>query len=62
MCAPEEDHDRTLALLGDLSVYATSPGADLGFIDVIGGALAASLPTLPPGYDPNAGPQYPGQE
>ncbi|MGI5139200.1 MULTISPECIES: hypothetical protein [unclassified Streptomyces] len=62
MYSPEEDYDRTLALLGDLSAYATVPGADQGFIDVIGRALAVSLPARPPGYDPNAGPQYPGQE
>jgi hypothetical protein len=58
-----EDFDRTVALLCGLALYAHTPGADDGFVAAIGPSLAASLPSgvLPPGYDPNGGPEYPGQ-
>jgi hypothetical protein len=60
-----EDFERTVNLLGDLALYAHLLGADQEFIAVTGPALAASLPPgiLPPppdGYDPNQGPEYPG--
>ncbi|MGW2820844.1 hypothetical protein ACWC24_07535 [Streptomyces sp. NPDC001443] len=65
MYAPEDDYRRTVALLSDLALYANTIGADLHFVDVAGIALAASLPEMPPGmippgYDPDQGPQYPG--
>ena len=67
MCSPGEDFHRTVSLLFGLAAYANKPNADQTFIKVIGPALAVSLPapppgTLPPGYDPNAGPEHPGQE
>ncbi|MFF9128083.1 hypothetical protein ACF09J_33320 [Streptomyces sp. NPDC014889] len=67
MSARSEDFTRTVALLGDLALYAHTIGADLGFVDAVGPCLAVSLPEpppgfFPPGYDPTDGPQYPGQE
>ncbi|MER6028435.1 hypothetical protein [Streptomyces sp. NPDC001851] len=66
MCEPCDDFHRTLSLLLALTVYAHIPGADPEFIDAVGPALAASLPEpppglLPPGFDPNEGPEYPGE-
>ncbi|MFE3182535.1 hypothetical protein ACFXKR_16955 [Streptomyces violascens] len=66
MCGHCEDYARTVALLGDLALYGHLPGADRTFIETVGTSLAASLPEpppgfLPPGYDPNDGPDYPGQ-
>ncbi|GAA2476307.1 hypothetical protein [Streptomyces gobitricini] len=62
---PYEDFDRTVNLLGSLTLYAHQTCADHHFVALVGPALAASLPPgvlppLPPGYDPNDGPDYPG--
>ncbi len=67
MCPHCEDFARTVAMLGQLALYAHADGADQGFIEAVGPSLAASLPepppgTFPPGYDPNEGPEYPGEE
>ncbi|WP_411576201.1 hypothetical protein [Streptomyces mutabilis] len=67
MCPHSEDFRRTVALLGDLALYAHTIGADQDFVDAIGPCLAVSLPEpppgiFPPGYGPTDGPQYPGQE
>ncbi|MFF3876597.1 hypothetical protein, partial [Streptomyces sp. NPDC001978] len=65
MCPDCEDFARTVVMLGQLALYADTIGADHDFIDTVGPCLAASLPeqpdTTPPGYDPNEGPEYPGQ-
>jgi hypothetical protein len=66
MCPNCEDFARTVVLLGQLALYADYFDADQDFADVVGGALAASLPEPPPGlfppdYDPTDGPQYPGE-
>ncbi|MGW5123816.1 hypothetical protein ACWEQ7_07100 [Streptomyces sp. NPDC004069] len=66
MCPQYEDFHRTVLLLGDIALYAEQPGADFDFIDAVSPALAASLPEpppgmFPPGYDPDGGPDYPGQ-
>ncbi|KUM80203.1 hypothetical protein [Streptomyces curacoi] len=61
MCPRCEDFARTVALLGDLALYAHTDGADLDFVDAVGSCLAVSLPEPPPGFDPNEGPEYPGQ-
>ncbi|MEU7280773.1 hypothetical protein AB0A69_18585 [Streptomyces sp. NPDC045431] len=60
-----EDFDRTVNLLGALTLYAHLLRADLDFVDAVGPALAVSLPSgvlppFPPGYDPNDGRDYPG--
>ncbi|MFF1638408.1 hypothetical protein ACFVXA_12375 [Streptomyces sp. NPDC058246] len=65
MCEHCEDFHRTVLMLGDLALYADTPGADPVFIDFLGPALAISLPDpppglFPPGYDPDQGPDYPG--
>ncbi|MFJ8022057.1 hypothetical protein [Streptomyces sp. NPDC096311] len=65
MCEHCEDFHRTVLLLGSLALYADQSGADDTFIGLVGPSLAASLPEpppglFPPGYDPNAGPEYPG--
>ncbi|QEU93990.1 hypothetical protein [Streptomyces kanamyceticus] len=63
MCDHCDDLDRTVAMLGDLVVYANWPGADEQFVAVIGPSLAASLPTdLPPGSGPIDGPPNSGGE
>jgi len=67
MCPHCEDFARTVAMLGQLALYAHTDGADQDFIEAVGPSLAASLPepppgTFPPGYDPNEGPEYPGEE
>ncbi|UQI48714.1 hypothetical protein M1P56_32570 [Streptomyces sp. HU2014] len=61
-----EDFDRTIDLICSLAVYAHVPFHDEQFVAVVGPSLVASLPeppigTFPPGYDPNEGPDYPGQ-
>ncbi|MCX3058879.1 hypothetical protein [Streptomyces beihaiensis] len=66
MCPHCDDYARTVVMLGDLALYADMTSADQHFVDVIGPSLAASLPEPPPGvfpagYDPNEGPEYPGQ-
>ncbi|WP_316739989.1 hypothetical protein [Streptomyces sp. MK7] len=66
MCPQYEDFHRTILLLGDLSLYADRPGADLDFVHAISPSLAASLPEpppgiFPPGYDLNDGPDYSGE-
>ncbi|MFF4032196.1 hypothetical protein ACFYZ2_21050 [Streptomyces sviceus] len=62
MCARCDDFARTVQMLGFLVLYAEQPGSDLVFADMVGGALAASLPDVfPPGYDPADGPEYPGE-
>ncbi|GGN66857.1 hypothetical protein GCM10011579_038720 [Streptomyces albiflavescens] len=65
MCASSEDFNRTVLMLGDLALYLDQPDVDQAFVGVIGPSLAASLPEpppglLPPGYDLNEGPEYPG--
>ncbi|MET9408132.1 hypothetical protein ABZX90_20570 [Streptomyces sp. NPDC002935] len=65
MCEHIEDFHRTVLMLGALAVYAEQTGADTAFIEAVGPSLAASLPEpppgmFPPGYDPTAGPDYPG--
>jgi hypothetical protein len=64
MCEHCEDFHRTVLMLGALALYAESPAADWDFADVVGGALATSLPEPPPGLTPpgpGEGPEYPGQ-
>ncbi|MER6983910.1 hypothetical protein [Streptomyces carpinensis] len=66
MCPDCEDFARTVLLLGQLALYADTTGADLDFVNAISPSLAVSLPepppgTFPPGYDPNKGPDYPGE-
>jgi hypothetical protein len=66
MCSRDEDFARTVLLLGQLALYAHTVGADTRFISAVGPSLAASLPepppgVFPPGYDPNGGPDYPGE-
>ena len=66
VCENCEDFHRTVILLGALALYADQFDADPAFVDVVGPCLAASLPEpppglFPPGYDPNEGPEYPGQ-
>ncbi|AKJ12151.1 hypothetical protein ABB07_19540 [Streptomyces incarnatus] len=66
MCPDCEDFARTVLLLGQLALYADMNGADLDFVDAVSPSLAVSLPepppgTFPPGYDPNDGPEYPGE-
>ncbi|MFF3888971.1 hypothetical protein [Streptomyces sp. NPDC001914] len=65
MCERFEDYQRTVMLLGSLALYGERSDADGDFVDVVGPALAVSLPEpppgmFPPGYDPTAGPDYPG--
>ena len=65
MCPLCEDFARTVVMLSQLALYAEMFGADEDFADVVGGALAVSLPEpppgpFPPGYDPTDGPEYPG--
>lgn len=67
MCPNCEDFARTIVMLGQLALYANTVDPDQHFIEAIGPSLAASLPesppgTFPPGYDPNDGPPYPGEE
>ncbi|MFC8097116.1 hypothetical protein [Streptomyces sp. NPDC057363] len=52
MCRDCKDLARTVLLLGDLAMYAETPGADATFVEVTGSALAASLPEPPPGLLP----------
>ncbi|MFE9553661.1 hypothetical protein ACFYOD_09305 [Streptomyces sp. NPDC006703] len=61
VCEGCKDLNRTVLMLGDLALYAHEPGADPVFVEVVGAALAASLPedTSPPG--PGDGTDYPGQ-
>ncbi|WP_328438537.1 hypothetical protein OHA71_17875 [Streptomyces sp. NBC_00444] len=66
MCPHCEDFARTVVMLGQLALYADQMGADQTFVDAIGPSLAVSLPEpppgmFPPGYDPNGGPEYPGE-
>ncbi|MFB7503197.1 hypothetical protein [Streptomyces broussonetiae] len=65
MCPNCEDFARTVLLLGQLALYADMAGADLDFVEAVSASLAVSLPepppgTVPPGYDPDGGPAYPG--
>ncbi|MFR0356919.1 hypothetical protein [Streptomyces sediminimaris] len=60
MCPDCEDFACTVVMLGQLALYAYTFGADQKFADVVGGALAASLPELP-GSNPIEGPEYPGE-
>lgn len=65
MCPRCDDFARTVRMLGSLALYADA-GGDLLFVELVGPSLAASLPEpapgfLPPGYDPNEGPEYPGE-
>ncbi|MCX4672856.1 hypothetical protein OG453_40515 [Streptomyces sp. NBC_01381] len=55
MCANCDDLNRTVLLLGFLCIYAEQPGADQDFADVVGGALASSLPidSAPTFFDPS---------
>uniref|UniRef100_A0AAU3HVK9 Uncharacterized protein n=1 Tax=Streptomyces sp. NBC_01393 TaxID=2903851 RepID=A0AAU3HVK9_9ACTN len=67
MCPNCEDFARTVLLLGQLALYADMGGADLDFVEAVSPSLAASLPepppgTFPPGYDPEGGPTYPGED
>ncbi|MER6432419.1 hypothetical protein ABT272_32555 [Streptomyces sp900105245] len=67
MCPNCDDFARTVLLLGQLALYGDTDGADFDFIEIVGASLAASLPepppgTFPPGFDPNSGPPYPGEE
>ncbi|WP_371750122.1 hypothetical protein OG302_14595 [Streptomyces sp. NBC_01283] len=65
MCERCDDFSRTVLLFVDLLRYAKRPGADKNFASEVSTALAASLPepfSFPPGYDPTAGPQHPGEE
>lgn len=60
MCEGCKDLNRTVLMLGDVALYAHTPGADPVFIEVVGGSLAASLPDVPPpGFED--GPDYPAQ-
>jgi hypothetical protein len=64
MCPNCEDFARTVVMLGQLALYAEMFGADQDFADVVGGALAMSLPEppaglFPPGDEPTEGPEYP---
>ncbi|MFI1419192.1 hypothetical protein ACH4VX_14575 [Streptomyces sp. NPDC020731] len=52
MCRDCEDFARTVLLLGHLAAYAETPGADATFVEVMGSALATSLPEPPPGLFP----------
>ncbi|MDQ0600574.1 hypothetical protein QF037_004919 [Streptomyces canus] len=66
MCPHCEDFARTVEMLAALALYSHVDGADIAFIDAMGPSLVASLPapppgTFPPGYNPDDGPQYPGQ-
>ncbi|MER7173409.1 hypothetical protein [Streptomyces mesophilus] len=66
MCPHCEDFARTVVLLGQLALYADQIDADPAFVESVGPSLAASLPApppglFPPGYDPNEGPEYPGE-
>ncbi|MGW0409874.1 hypothetical protein ACWDZX_00925 [Streptomyces collinus] len=66
MCPDCEDFARTVVLLGQLALYADTSDADGTFVDTVGVSLAASLPEpppgiFPPGYDPEDGPDYPGE-
>ncbi|MFJ9903883.1 hypothetical protein ACIRVK_13425 [Streptomyces sp. NPDC101152] len=62
MCPNCEDFVVTVAMLGQLALYAETPGADLDFADVVGNALALSLPEPPPGlFPPGDGPEFPGE-
>ncbi|MBD0843269.1 hypothetical protein [Streptomyces sp. TRM68416] len=64
MCPSCDDFARTVMLLGALTLYAERCDADPVFADLVGGALAASLPEppaglIPPDCDPGEGPEYP---
>ncbi|MFI6937415.1 hypothetical protein [Streptomyces sp. NPDC050287] len=66
MCPDCEDFARTVLLLGQLALYAGMTGADLDFVEAVSSSLAVSLPepppgTVPPGYGPDDGPDYPGE-
>jgi len=66
MCPNCEDFVLTVAMLGQLALYADTSGADQHFIDALGPCLAASLSEpapgmFPPAYDPTEGPEYPGE-
>ncbi|MCH0562963.1 hypothetical protein [Streptomyces sp. MUM 2J] len=66
MCPQCEDFARTVLLLGQLALYADTAQADQDFIESVGPSLAVSLPepppgVLPPGYDPDGGPDYPSE-
>ncbi|WP_425833609.1 hypothetical protein [Streptomyces fractus] len=54
MCESCQDLNRTVLLLGDLCLYAERPDVDQEFADLVGGALAVSLPpdVVPPLYEP----------
>ncbi|WP_425833036.1 hypothetical protein [Streptomyces fractus] len=54
MCDRCDDFNRTVVMLGDLCLYSERPGVDEEFADVVGGALALSLPAdgITPGYGP----------
>lgn len=67
MCPNCEDFARTVLLLGQLALYADMGGADLDFVESVSASLAVSLPgpppgMFPPGYDPDGGPAYPGED
>ncbi|MFE6401735.1 hypothetical protein [Streptomyces alboflavus] len=67
MSPRDNDFARTVGLIVDLAQYSQATGADDDFVDSVGPSLSASLPEPPPGflppdYDPNDGPQYPGEE
>ncbi|MER6439218.1 hypothetical protein ABT275_23060 [Streptomyces sp. NPDC001185] len=67
MCPNCEDFARTVLLLGQLALYADVGGADLDFVESVSSSLAVSLPEpppgmFPPGYDPDGGPTYPGED
>ncbi|MGW1869770.1 hypothetical protein ACWCPS_29955 [Streptomyces mauvecolor] len=61
MCTECDDFNHTVLMLGDLALYANEPGADPVFVEVVGTALAASLPSDIPWSGPADGPDYPAQ-
>ncbi|WP_439811672.1 hypothetical protein [Streptomyces sp. P9-2] len=66
MCPDCEDFLRTVSLLGQLALYADTSGADEEFVVSVAPSLVVSLPepppgVFPPGYDPDDGPDYPGE-
>ncbi|MGW7065982.1 hypothetical protein ACWGII_06230 [Streptomyces sp. NPDC054855] len=54
MCDYCDDFNRTVVMLGDLCLYTERPGAEQEFADVVGSALALSLPE--DGTSPGNGP------
>ncbi|MEU3349167.1 hypothetical protein ABZ723_30090 [Streptomyces sp. NPDC006700] len=66
MCPDCEDFTRTVFLLGQLALYADTSGADEKFVEAVAQSLAVSLlepppGIFPPGYDPEDGPDHPGE-